>query len=237
MISGAAQADVAILVVNATRGEFETGFESGGQTREHTMLIRYFKRVRGTFRTDAYCFHCVNYLSVDKCLAWVDEYLVVGRYFNSTESILLIDTPFHRSLGVSQLAVAVNKLDTCAWSQDRFNEIVAALRPFLKQTGFNEQSVWYVPCSGLAGDNLSQRSRTDALIKWYQGPSLLEVIDSMKPPDRAVTRPLRMCVTDVFKGVQSVGVCVAGKIESGSLAQGDKLIVMPAQDTCVVKGS
>ena len=40
MITGAAQADVAIMVVNATRGEFETGFETGGQTREHAMLIR-----------------------------------------------------------------------------------------------------------------------------------------------------------------------------------------------------
>ena len=37
---GTAQADVAILVVNATRGEFETGFESGGQTREHALLAR-----------------------------------------------------------------------------------------------------------------------------------------------------------------------------------------------------
>ena len=37
---GTAQADVAILVVNATKGEFETGFESGGQTREHALLAR-----------------------------------------------------------------------------------------------------------------------------------------------------------------------------------------------------
>ena len=40
MITGAAQADVAVLVVNSTRGEFETGFESGGQTREHALLVR-----------------------------------------------------------------------------------------------------------------------------------------------------------------------------------------------------
>lgn len=38
--SGAASADVAVLVVCATRGEFETGFESGGQTREHALLVR-----------------------------------------------------------------------------------------------------------------------------------------------------------------------------------------------------
>lgn len=40
MIFGAAQADVALLVVDATTGEFETGFESGGQTREHALLVR-----------------------------------------------------------------------------------------------------------------------------------------------------------------------------------------------------
>ena len=75
------QADVAILVVNATNGEFETGFELGGQTREHALLVR--------------------------------------------------------SLGVTQLVVAVNKLDTVGWSEERFNEIVGKLKQFLtKQTGF-----------------------------------------------------------------------------------------------------
>ncbi|KAJ7591091.1 P-loop containing nucleoside triphosphate hydrolase protein [Mycena floridula] len=40
MITGAAQADVAILVISARKGEFETGFEKGGQTREHIMLVK-----------------------------------------------------------------------------------------------------------------------------------------------------------------------------------------------------
>jgi peptide chain release factor subunit 3 len=40
MISGAAQADIAILVISARKGEFETGFEKGGQTREHIMLVK-----------------------------------------------------------------------------------------------------------------------------------------------------------------------------------------------------
>jgi len=178
MITGAAQADVAILVVDATRGEFETGFSTGGQTREHTMLIR--------------------------------------------------------SLGVSQLAVAVNKLDTCEWSQERFNEIVDQLKPFLKQTGFSDSSVTFVPCSGLSGENLHKKSAVDKLVAWYDGPCLIDVIDNMKPPERAITRPLRMCITDVFKGMSS-GIHVGGRLESGTVASGDKVIIMPASEVAVVK--
>ena len=99
MISGAYQADVAILVVNATRGEFEAGFDQGGQTREHALLVR--------------------------------------------------------SLGVSQLIVAVNKLDTVDWSKDRFYEIAEKLGKFLKtQVGFRGSDLTFVPVSGLTGANL-----------------------------------------------------------------------------------
>jgi elongation factor 1 alpha-like protein len=49
MIFGAAQADVALLVVDATTGEFETGFESGGQTREHALLVRSLGMINSFF--------------------------------------------------------------------------------------------------------------------------------------------------------------------------------------------
>ena len=63
LISGAAQADVAILVVNSTRGEFETGFEAGGQTREHAMLIRSLGKSsaedsEGTLKLLMFCSCC-----------------------------------------------------------------------------------------------------------------------------------------------------------------------------------
>lgn len=179
MISGASQADVAILVVDATRGEFETGFETGGQTREHTLLIR--------------------------------------------------------SLGVSQLAVAINKLDNVNWSQDRYNFIKNKLGGFLKQAGFRETDVTYVPCSGLTGENLIEPAKQDKLAAWYKGPSLVEVIDRFKPPQRSVSKPLRICINDIFKGVSS-GFCVAGKVEAGHLKNGDKVLVMPAGEPAVVKG-
>ncbi|XP_043932214.1 HBS1-like protein isoform X1 [Protopterus annectens] len=179
MISGAAQADVAVLVVDASRGEFEAGFEAGGQTREHGLLVR--------------------------------------------------------SLGVTQLAVAVNKMDQVSWQQERFKEITTKLGQFLKQAGFKESDVGYIPTSGLAGENLINRSTLPELISWYKGPSLLEHIDSFKPPQRPVEKPFRLCVSDVFKD-QGSGFCVTGKIEAGYVQTGDKILAMPPNETCSVKG-
>lgn len=178
MIAGAGQADVALLVIDATRGEFETGFDLGGQTREHALLVR--------------------------------------------------------SLGINQLAVAVNKLDTTNWSQDRFNEICSKLRTFLKQAGFKESDVIFVPLSGLTGENLVKAPTEKKLADWYTGPCLLEVIDKFKSPERPVTKPFRMSVNDIFKGTGS-GFCISGKIETGVLNVGDKVLVCPLKETATVK--
>ncbi|XP_071501814.1 uncharacterized protein [Diadema antillarum] len=179
MITGAAQADAAILVVDATRGEFETGFESGGQTREHALLVR--------------------------------------------------------SLGVRQLLVGVNKLDTVSWSEERFREIVKKLGSFLKQAGFKDSDIEYIPCSGLTGENLTEKAKEPNLTSWYSGTCLLEHIDKLKPPKRSIDRSLRLCVSDVFKGMGS-GVSVSGKVETGYLQTGEKIIVMPAGENGLIKG-
>ncbi|XP_076874765.1 HBS1-like protein isoform X2 [Brachyhypopomus gauderio] len=179
MITGAAQADVAVLVVDASRGEFEAGFESGGQTREHALLVR--------------------------------------------------------SLGVTQLAVAVNKMDQVNWQQERFQEITSKLGHFLKQAGFKESDVYYVPTSGLSGKNLTTRSNDAELTAWYKGPCLLQQIDAFKAPQRSVDKPFRLCVSDVFKD-QGSGFCVTGKIEAGFIQTGDRMLAMPPNETCTVKG-
>uniref|UniRef100_A0A8C3A382 HBS1-like protein n=1 Tax=Cyclopterus lumpus TaxID=8103 RepID=A0A8C3A382_CYCLU len=179
MITGAAQADVAVLVVDASRGEFEAGFEAGGQTREHALLVR--------------------------------------------------------SLGVTQLAVGVNKMDQVNWQQDRFQDISSKLGHFLKQAGFKESDVFYVPTSGLTGENLATRSSVSQLTSWYSGPSLMEQIDAFKAPQRSVDKPFRMCVSDVFKD-QGSGFCVTGKIEAGYIQLGERILAMPPNETCTVKG-
>lgn len=72
--------------------------------------------------------------------------------------------------------MAVNKLDTVDWSEERFEEITQKLGAFLKQAGFRESEVTYVPCSGLAGENLVEKTTRDSLKSWYKGPCLLQVI-------------------------------------------------------------
>lgn len=81
-----------------------------------------------------------------------------------------------RSLGISQLGVIVNKLDTVGWSKDRFDEIVSKLKVFLRQAGFKEADVTFTPCSGLTGENLVNPPTDVRLTSWYNGPTLIGVI-------------------------------------------------------------
>ncbi|XP_045158816.2 HBS1-like protein isoform X2 [Mercenaria mercenaria] len=179
MITGTAQADVAVLVVNATKGEFETGFESGGQTREHALLAR--------------------------------------------------------SLGVSQIIVAVNKMDTVGWDPARYDDVVRKLGQFLKQAGFKEADTSFIPVSGLGGENLARPVKEPKLAAWYKGSNLMEQIDKFKPVARPVEKPLRITVSDVFKGMGS-GYTVTGKVVSGSVQIGDRVTVMPAAEYAIIKG-
>ncbi|MCP9260365.1 hypothetical protein DINM_003724 [Dirofilaria immitis] len=179
MITGAAEADAGILVVNAIRGEFETGFDQGGQTREHAILLR--------------------------------------------------------SLGVGELLVAINKMDMVDWSQERYDELCAALKVFLrKQAGYS--TVKFIPLSGLNGINLTKApSDGHYLCTWYQGPTLLQAMDELQVPVRSQDRYFRAVINDVYK-VSTSTLSVGIKIESGFIENGEKVYIMPNADPVIVKG-
>ena len=59
-----------------------------------------------------------------------------------------------RGLGVTQLIVALNKMEMANYSQERYEEIKALVLPYLKSVGFNPADVYFVPISGLLGENL-----------------------------------------------------------------------------------
>lgn len=197
MISGAAQADTAVLVVDGASGAFERGFEGDGQTREHAVLVR--------------------------------------------------------SLGVQQLVVAINKLDAVSptsvtgaigtdvllqvgWAQARFENIRDQLRPFLTQTGFQLSNVSYIPVGATSGENLVERSNA-VLNAWYEGRTLVEQLDALSVPPRALDAPLRIPVSNVFRGqtATSSGLAVAGRIESGIVQIGERLACLPGDESGVVR--
>jgi len=170
MITGASQADAAILVVSARKGEFEAGMSPEGQTREHLILAK--------------------------------------------------------TMGINQLIVAVNKMDATEppYSKQRYEQIVAILKKFMKSLGFDVNKIPFVPVSAWTGENLIERSPN---MPWYNGPTLVEALDQyIRPPQKPVDKPLRIPIQNVYS-ITGVGTVPVGRVETGVLKVGDKIVFMP----------
>jgi elongation factor 1-alpha len=170
MITGASQADAAILFVSAKKGEFEAGIGPGGQTREHAFLAF--------------------------------------------------------TLGVKQLIVCINKMDdpSVNWSQERYNEVKNEVSRMLRLVGYNVAKIPFVPTSGWTGDNLVKQSPN---MPWYKGPTLYEALDMFEVPPKPIDKPLRIPVQDVYS-ITGVGTVPVGRVETGVLKEGDRIIIMPS---------
>ncbi|KAK8053508.1 P-loop containing nucleoside triphosphate hydrolase protein [Apiospora saccharicola] len=138
-----------------------------------------------------------------------------------------------RSMGVSRVIVAVNKLDTVGWSQERFDEISQQVSGFLVATNFQLKNVSFVPVSGLGGDNMVHKSK-DSAADWYTGGTLIQELENSQPLARALDKPLRMTISEVFKTTQSP-LSVVGRVDAGSLQMGDALLIQPSGEKAYVK--
>lgn len=184
MIMGACQADVGVLVISARKGEFETGFDRGGQTREHALLAK--------------------------------------------------------TLGISYLVVVINKMDdpTVAWKKERYDECVTKLRPFLKSCGYViKREVKFIPVSALSGANIKDEVDSSVCPWWKKChtagdnnttvPTLMGLLDSLEIKGRDAEAPLRIPVLDRYT---DRGTIAMGKVESGVLRPGQKVMLMPTRN-------
>ncbi len=169
MITGAAQADVGVLVVAATDSVM-------AQTKEHVFLCK--------------------------------------------------------TLGVNQLTVLVNKMDTVDYAEDKFNKVKEEVSALLKSVGYNPDEVPFIAASALQGDNIAKKSEN---MSWYSGPTLLEQLDSFKEPEKPTGLPLRLPIQDVYN-IAGIGVVPVGRVETGTMKIGDKVTVVPARDGKGVSG-
>ncbi len=168
MITGASEADCAILVLSAKDDEANVAVAAGGQAREHAFLLR--------------------------------------------------------TLGVGQIMVAVNKMDTNNYSEDAFKATKEIGEKLLKSVGYKVDQVPIIPVSGWVGDNLIKKSDN---LKWWTGKTLLETLDDFKIPEKPIGKPLRIPIQDVYT-ITGVGTVPVGRVETGTFKAGDKIIIMPS---------
>jgi elongation factor 1-alpha len=198
MITGASQADVALLLVPAD-GNFTTAIARGdhksneiqGQSRQHARLLNL--------------------------------------------------------LGVKQLIVGVNKMDTdtAKYSQERFDEIQAEMKLTLVRVGWKKESVEscipVIPLSGWMGDNLIAKSPNMA---WWNGVEVVAadgtkvtvvtlknaLNDFVKQPLRLTDKPMRMPVSGLYN-IKGIGQILTGRIEQGIVTPGDEVLFLPTHTT------
>ena len=150
---------------------------------------------------------------------------------------LLIQTKRHSTIAkllqIEHVIVAVNKMDLVDYDASVYDRIVSAYEAFAAQLGL--KNVRPIPLSALAGDNVVTRSEN---MPWYSGPTLIDLLESLPVNDNEHAQALRFPVQLVarhngheandFRGYM-------GRIESGTVRKGDKLLVQPTGLTATVK--
>ena len=130
-------------------------------------------------------------------------------------------------LGLKQLAVAVNKMDAVDFSEQRFAEVSAEISGYLASIGVTPTEI--IPVAARHGDNVFSRS---AKMPWYGGPTVIEALDRFAAAVSEVERPLRFAVQDVYKFDHRR--IIAGRVESGRVKVGDRLLFSPSGKTARV---
>jgi len=138
-----------------------------------------------------------------------------------------------RTLGVPQMAVAINKMDatTPPYDEARFKEVTEEVTKYLKMVQYDVSKVTFVPVSAYLGDNAVTKSDQ---LGWYSGPTVLDVINTFNAPDKPTNLPLRLPIQDVYS-ITGIGAVPVGRIETGVLKVGDKLSFQPSDKNGEVK--
>jgi bifunctional enzyme CysN/CysC len=132
-------------------------------------------------------------------------------------------------IGIRQVVLAINKLDMVGYSQEVFEQIDADYRAFASKLGI--EHIQSIPLSALRGDNITEPSPNTP---WYQGPSLMQFLETVKLEQVREDAPLRMPVQWVnrpnldFRGF-------SGRILGGSVRPGDAIRVLPSGKTSKVE--
>ncbi|MBI2667698.1 translation elongation factor EF-1 subunit alpha [Candidatus Woesearchaeota archaeon] len=136
------------------------------------------------------------------------------------------------TFGVKQLGVLVNKMDSINYDESKFNKVKEEVTKLLRSAGYRQEDIPFIPISAWKGDNVVKKSEN---MTWYKGPTLIEQLDMFKEPEKPTQLPLRLPIQDVYN-ITGIGVVPVGRVETGIMKIGDKVIVVPAREGAGVTG-
>ncbi|MEO7754535.1 MAG: GTP-binding protein [Terracoccus sp.] len=141
-------------------------------------------------------------------------------------------------LRVPHVVVAVNKIDLVDFSEEVFDRVEAQVRELATDLGVQDALV--VPVSALDGDNIAERSTRTP---WYDGPSLLELLEAIPSSDDPTHEAFRMPVQLVIRPQGAARDAVhrdyrgyAGQLASGVVQIGDEVVALPSGRRTTVTG-
>jgi len=129
-----------------------------------------------------------------------------------------------RTLGIDELIVAVNKMDTVDYDESDYNQTIEEVKELMKSVNFDSDDAVFLPVSAFEGDNVAE---TSDQTPWYDGPTLLEALNNLKAPDKPTDLPLRLPIQDVYS-ISGIGTVPVGRIETGEMEPGDNVSFQPS---------
>ena len=137
-----------------------------------------------------------------------------------------------KTLGVNQIAVLINKMDAVKWDQAKYDGVKKEITTLLQTVGYKIAEVEFIPISAYQGDNVVKKSGN---MEWYKGPTIREQLDKFKEPEKPTQLPLRLPIQDVYN-ITGIGVVPVGRVETGVMKVGDKIIIMPSRTGTGARG-
>lgn len=131
-------------------------------------------------------------------------------------------------LGIQQIAVVVNKMDLVDYSQETFEAVEKEYREYLEKLGVTPR--FFVPVCAREGHNIASRAKE---MPWYDGPTVVEALDRFDSGTPDASLPLRLPLQGVYKFDERR--LLAGRIESGSVKVGDRVLFSPCNKISTVE--
>ncbi len=131
-------------------------------------------------------------------------------------------------MGLRQVVVVLNKMDLVAFSKERFDEVKGEAGQWLKTIGIDP--LCYIPISAIRGENIARRSEN---MDWYNGPTFLEMLDTLKNKPLPEHKPFIMPIQDVYR-IDEKRIN-AGRVEAGAIETGARVKILPTGETTEIK--